>query len=94
MKKIYKFFPVALTLVSGFCSTLMAQPYPGGDPGSGTGTGTGPGGAPIAGAPIGDGLLILGILAALYSGKKIYELYLENKEDQNPQIDHDTNHTK
>jgi len=61
----------------------MAQPYPGGDPGSGTGTGTGPGGAPIAGAPIGDGLLILGILAALYAGKKIYELYLENKLENN-----------
>ena len=72
MKKISSL----LTIIALFClpfSTLMAQPLPGG------GTGTNPPGGPPIGAPIGDGLLILGILAALYAGKKIYELYLENK---------------
>lgn len=71
MKKISSL----LTIIALFClplSTIMAQPLPGG------GGGGQPGGTPI-GAPIGDGLLILGILAALYAGKKIYELYLENK---------------
>ncbi len=76
MKKILKFLGIALFTVA-INNTLIAQPLPGGgDPG-------GPGGDPIAGAPVGDGLLILGILAALYAGKKIYELYLENKLEKN-----------
>lgn len=71
MKKIYKLFATIALFIFAFSNTLMAQPQPP-DPGSGD---------PLnpSGAPIGDGLLILGILAALYAGKKIYELYLENK---------------
>jgi hypothetical protein len=75
MKKIIRLFTIITLLVFSFNSALLAQPLPGG----GTGT-TPPTGDPIAGAPVGDGLLILGILAALYAGKKIYGLYLENKE--------------
>jgi hypothetical protein len=72
MKKTTRLFTIIALFALAFNNSLMAQPLPGGgDPG-------GPGGNPI-GAPIGDGLLILGILAALYAGKKIYELYLENK---------------
>jgi len=73
MKKISSLLTIIALFAFVLNNTLMAQPLPGGG-GSG-----GPGGDPIAGAPIGDGLLILGILAALYAGKKIYELYLENK---------------
>ena len=72
MKKIYKLFATIALFSFSFCNTLIAQPPPP-DPGTGDPLN------PPAGAPIGDGLLILGILAALYAGKKIYELYLENK---------------
>ena len=75
MKKIYKLFATIALFSFSFCNTLIAQPPPP-DPGTGDPLN------PPAGAPIGDGLLILGILAALYAGKKIYELYLENKEDK------------
>lgn len=72
MKKITRYLLLSMfSVLINFCQ-LHAQPLPGG--GDGTGVGD-----PPAGAPIGDGLLILGILAALYAGKKIYELYLENK---------------
>jgi len=76
MKKIKRLVAIIALILFNVVNTLMAQPFPD-DPGGGP-PGPGGGGPPI-GAPIGDGLLILGILAALYAGKKIYELYLENK---------------
>jgi hypothetical protein len=49
-------------------------PDPGSDPTSG--------GTPIGGAaPIGGGAFILIGLAAAYGGKKVYQLYNDNKEE-------------
>jgi hypothetical protein len=76
MKKIMRLFAIIALILFNVVNTLMAQPLPDGPGGGPPGPG---GGGPPIGAPIGDGLLILGILAALYAGKKIYELYLENK---------------
>lgn len=72
MKSIKFFLTTAFIALATF---VNAQPLPGQN-----GNGNPSNVHTIASAPIGDGLLILGILAALYAGKKIYGLYLENKE--------------
>ena len=57
----------------------QAPPLPG--DGDGTSTPTGPKvGDPPAGAPIGNGTLILLTLAAAYAGRKVYVMRTEKEE--------------
>ena len=75
MKK--KLIPIVLTsFFFMFSFVAFAADTEPGDPG-GTPTGGGIGGA----APIGGGAFILIGLAAVYGGKKVYNLYNDNKEE-------------
>lgn len=72
MKSLYKLFLTAIILIFSV-SLSMAQLT---EPGDGAGGDpTGGGGYPIGGsAPIGNGLIVLISLGAIYGSKKIYEL--------------------
>jgi hypothetical protein len=65
MKKI--FILSVFLMISGVALLAQAPPPPPNDPSNGGGTG------PVGGgAPIGEGIVILSVLAAAYGGKKAF----------------------
>ena len=71
MKKIK--YIIACLLIA-FTLNVFSQPNPPGNHGSGNNE------APGGGAPIGGGLLILLGLGAVYGGKKLYNLRVDNSK--------------
>ena len=71
MKKLIIISAIAIGLSLPLITSAQTPPHPGG---TGGGAGTTPVGGTPVGAPIGSGTVILTILAAAYSGKKVYNL--------------------
>jgi hypothetical protein len=80
MKKHFRIFAAFLTfaLLMSIHTLSEAQPPPPPDGGHGGGGNAPPGGA---GAPVGEGMLILIGFAGLYGGKKVHDMRKEVKSE-------------
>jgi hypothetical protein len=74
MKRAFRIFIItAFMAIAPMLMLAQNPPHPGdGTGGDPTGSGTEVGGTPPAGAPIGNGTLILLTLAMAYAGRKVY----------------------
>jgi len=80
MKHFLKIILLAAVLGIYPCLTrAQAPPHPNGDNNPESGGGSTVGG-PSGGAPIGNGTYMLILLAAMYAGRKAYELKLTTEE--------------
>ncbi len=80
MKHILKIAFFAIFLIQA-TAQLSAQPHPNGG-GAPTGSNTRVGDTPASGAPVGNGTMILFVLAAAYAGRKVYLIRSMQAEEQ------------